>query len=51
MRAALLAAPAVQIYLGYVNDYGLGWDVKARDHVTLPGYSGPLVVSYASVAP
>jgi uncharacterized protein YlxW (UPF0749 family) len=51
MRAALLASPAVQIYLGYVNDYGLGWDVRARDQVTLPGYSGPLSVSYASVAP
>jgi len=51
MRAALMAAPAVQTYLEYVNAYGLGWDVKARDRVTLPGYTGPLDVSFASVAP
>jgi uncharacterized protein YlxW (UPF0749 family) len=51
MRAALMAAPAVQTYLEYVSAYGLGWDVKARDRVTLPGYTGPLDVSFASVAP
>jgi uncharacterized protein YlxW (UPF0749 family) len=51
MRAALLASPAVQIYLGYVSAYGLGWDVKSHDRVTLPGYAGPLDVSFASVAP
>ena len=51
LRASLLAAPAVQTYLEYVNAYGLGWDVKERDRVTLPGYTGPLDVSFASVAP
>ena len=51
MRSALLAAPAVQTYLEYVSAYGLGWDVRARDRVTLPGYSGPLDVSFASPAP
>jgi uncharacterized protein YlxW (UPF0749 family) len=51
LRASLLAAPAVQTFLEYVNVYGLGWDVKARDRVTLPGYTGPLDVSFASVAP
>jgi uncharacterized protein YlxW (UPF0749 family) len=51
LRASLLAAPAVQTYLEYVTAYGLGWDVKSRDRVTLPGYSGPLDVSHAAVAP
>jgi uncharacterized protein YlxW (UPF0749 family) len=51
LRTALLGAPAVQTYLEYVTAYGLGWDVKARDRVTLPGYSGPLDVSHATVAP
>ncbi|ACU68997.1 protein of unknown function DUF881 [Catenulispora acidiphila DSM 44928] len=51
LRSSLLAAPAVQTYLEYVSAYGLGWDVKARDRVTLPGYTGPLDVSFASVAP
>ncbi|MBW8807055.1 MAG: DUF881 domain-containing protein [Catenulisporales bacterium] len=51
LRAALMAAPAVQTYLEYVAAYGLGWDVKSRDRVTLPGYSGPLDVSHAMVVP
>jgi uncharacterized protein YlxW (UPF0749 family) len=50
MRGSLMAAPAVQTYLEYVNAYGLGWDVKTRDRVTLPGYTGPLDVSFASPA-
>jgi len=51
MRSALMASPAVQTYLEYVNAYGLGWDVKSNNRVTLPGYSGPLDVSHATVAP
>ncbi|GAA1959260.1 DUF881 domain-containing protein [Catenulispora subtropica] len=51
LRTALMAAPAVQTYLEYVTAYGLGWDVRARDRVTLPGYTGPLDVSHATVVP
>jgi uncharacterized protein YlxW (UPF0749 family) len=51
LRSALMAAPAVQTYLEYVTAYGLGWDVRTRDRVTLPGYAGPLDVSHATVVP
>ncbi|GAA2043193.1 DUF881 domain-containing protein [Catenulispora yoronensis] len=51
LRTALLGSSAVQTYLEYVTAYGLGWDVKARDRVTLPGYSGSLDVSHATVMP
>jgi uncharacterized protein YlxW (UPF0749 family) len=51
LQAALTSAPSVQTYLEYVNAYGLGYDVQTRDRVTLPGYSGPLDVSHATVVP
>jgi uncharacterized protein YlxW (UPF0749 family) len=51
LQAALAAAPAVETYLEYVNAYGLGYNVQVRDRVTLPGYSGPLDVSHATVLP
>ncbi|WKX74324.1 DUF881 domain-containing protein [Streptomyces sp. XD-27] len=40
LRRALAESPAIQNYQGYVEAYGLGWDVEQHDTVTLPGYSG-----------
>jgi uncharacterized protein YlxW (UPF0749 family) len=51
LKAALTAAPTVQTYLEYVAAYGLGYTVQTTDRVTLPGYSGPLDVSHATVSP
>lgn len=50
LRAALVAAPEVRIYLQYVDAYGLGWSVHAADRLTLPAYDGPLTLSYARPA-
>lgn len=47
LRQALMDSPAIQNYLQYVQAYGLGWKVGARDRVTLPGYTGSTDLTYA----
>jgi len=51
LRAALDASPYIAIYKEYVAEYGLGYDVKTLDRVTLPAYTGNVTLSYATVPP
>ncbi|MGH3743998.1 MAG: DUF881 domain-containing protein [Mycobacteriales bacterium] len=51
LAASLDAAPAVQIYRQYVHVYGLRLSTRTLDAVTLPAFTGPLAVSYASPLP
>jgi uncharacterized protein YlxW (UPF0749 family) len=50
MRAALDQQPGVQLYRQAVRYFGLGYDVEDEREVTLPGYDGPLRLSYAEAA-
>ena len=47
LRAALEAEPGVQIYLQYVNAYGLRLDVTTDSAMKLPAYSGAVGLSHA----
>jgi uncharacterized protein YlxW (UPF0749 family) len=47
LRRAMDTSPDIQNYLGYVDAYGLGWDVQQHDEVTLPGYSGTVDLQHA----
>lgn len=47
LQKALVASPAIQNYMVYVNVYGLGWKVTEDGTVTLPGYSGTVDLQYA----
>lgn len=47
LRQALDRSPAIQTYLEYVADYGLGWKVTTAEKTTLPGYTGSTVLHYA----
>lgn len=47
LREAMNTAPAIQNYLGYVDAYGLGWDVQQHREVHLPGYSGTVDLQQA----
>ncbi|MGV8979245.1 MAG: DUF881 domain-containing protein [Cellulomonas sp.] len=50
LRAALAAAPAVQIYLQWVDAVGLGWKVTtAQDPLNLPAYEGLTELKFAQV--
>jgi uncharacterized protein YlxW (UPF0749 family) len=46
MEQALLESPAITIYQQYVQAYKLGYSA-ARDQISLPGYTGPIALSYA----
>ena len=46
LERALSESPAITIYQQYVTAYGLGYSVT-RDVVKLPGYTGPIALSYA----
>lgn len=50
MLAALDEAPAVQVYLDYVDAVGLGWSAGAVETVELPAYDGAAELRYADVA-
>ncbi len=50
LRAALDAAPGVQIFRQYVAAYGLVLTVVPSSHLRLPAFSGPLELSRASPA-
>jgi uncharacterized protein YlxW (UPF0749 family) len=46
LEQALSESPAITIYQQYVVAYGLGYSVE-RDAIKLPGYTGPIALSYA----
>jgi uncharacterized protein YlxW (UPF0749 family) len=49
MYAALLAAPDVQNYRDYVGPpYNLGWALRTERQVSVPAYTGPVTVQYAT---
>ncbi|HSE09903.1 MAG TPA: DUF881 domain-containing protein [Nocardioidaceae bacterium] len=47
MLAAINESPYIDIYLDYVEAYGLGWDVLPHADVALPAYEGSLDLEYA----
>jgi uncharacterized protein YlxW (UPF0749 family) len=51
LRAALERQPGVRLYRQAVRYFGLGYDAKDEHEVTLPGYDGPLRLSYAEAVP
>ncbi|HEX7354793.1 MAG TPA: DUF881 domain-containing protein [Mycobacteriales bacterium] len=51
LAAAVDAAPAVQIYRQYVRVYGLRFTTRTLGSVTLPAFTGPLSLAYASPLP
>ena len=50
-RRALDQSPGVQEYLRAVDYFGVGYSVNDERDVTLPGYDGPLRLSYAEPVP
>lgn len=51
LRARLEVEPGVRLYRQAVAYFGLGYEVKDEREVTLPGYDGPLRLSYAQAVP
>ena len=51
LREALDASPEVQLYRQYVTLVGLGYETKEHESVRLPGFTGPLDLQHATVAP
>jgi uncharacterized protein YlxW (UPF0749 family) len=51
LRARLEIEPGVRLYRQAVAYFGLGYEVKDEREVTLPGYDGPLRLSYAQAVP
>lgn len=49
LRTALNVSPDIKNYKDYVAAYGLGYDVKTLDHVTLPAYTGNVTMQHAVV--
>jgi hypothetical protein len=49
MRAALNESESVSIYLEFVRELGLGYDVKRLDQMTFPAYAGSLSLQHAKV--
>ncbi|EST27184.1 hypothetical protein N566_23415 [Streptomycetaceae bacterium MP113-05] len=47
LRHAMDTSPDIQNYLGYVEAYGLGWEVEQHRKVTVPGYSGTVDLQHA----
>lgn len=50
MLTSINESPYIDIYLDYVEAYGLGWDVLPHSDVTVPAYEGPLDLDYARPA-
>ena len=48
MRTALELSPGVQLFLDYVDRFGLGYAVTAAPASVLPPYDGPLVLPASS---
>ncbi|HZB49366.1 MAG TPA: DUF881 domain-containing protein [Mycobacteriales bacterium] len=51
LRGRLEIEPGVRLYRQAVGYFGLGYEVKDEREVTLPGYDGPLRLSYAEAVP
>src|SRR5215204_2347050 len=51
LRGRLESEPGVRLYRQAVAYFGLGYEVKDEPEVTLPGYDGPLRLSYAGAVP
>jgi uncharacterized protein YlxW (UPF0749 family) len=51
LRAALERQPGVRLYRQAVRYFGLGYEVEDEREVTLPGYDGPLRLSFAGAVP
>lgn len=49
LRAALEASPEIQIYLEYVDAYGLGWDVGQSSSLDVPAFTGATDLTWATV--
>ena len=47
MRKALVQSPQIRIYLDYVEELGLGYDVTSKSRASFPAYAGSLRLSYA----
>jgi len=47
MRASLRADPTVTAYRDWAQAVGLGYDVARESDTTIPGYSGPVTMTYA----
>jgi uncharacterized protein YlxW (UPF0749 family) len=47
MQKQLAASPGVQLFEEAASYYGLGYTVASRPVVAVPGYRGPLTLSYA----
>jgi uncharacterized protein YlxW (UPF0749 family) len=50
MRAALTRDPTVAAYRDWGRVVGLGYDVKTLPTASIPGYTGPVTMSYATPA-
>jgi uncharacterized protein YlxW (UPF0749 family) len=49
MYAALLASPEVQNYRDYIRPpYNLGWSVRSARGLSVPAYTAPLTLQYAT---
>ena len=46
---ALLEDSAIQAYLTYVDEVGLGWDISRESELELPAYEGRSVLTHAQV--
>jgi uncharacterized protein YlxW (UPF0749 family) len=52
LYSALLGSPEVRTYRDYTAaPYNLGWSLKSRSELTVPGYTGALSLAYATPAP
>lgn len=49
MRDAIETSPQIDIYQQYVQAMGLRWSLKVRSSVTIPAFSGSVVLRYARV--
>ncbi|PWD52519.1 hypothetical protein C8046_11305 [Serinibacter arcticus] len=45
---AVESDPGVQLYLRYVDAYGLGWSLAEEDELDLPAYTGTRTLTYAT---
>ena len=50
LEAAVLAAPGVQIFLMYVEAFGLGFTLTTESELEFPAYSGPGTLRFAELA-
>lgn len=47
LRASLASDAAIDLYLRYVEAYGLGWDVQTSEDLLLPAYRGARTLNHA----